>query len=86
MTSQGLGAPTIHLAIIDAVTLQARHQGRQGAHHPIAEIAIEGVVGTEGLDLAAPGQFAHLEPGRGHGDAQALGLGRAGDHATVVVR
>ena len=83
---QGFGqAGQIGEHLVDAVALQARHQGRQGAHHPVAEIAIEGIVGTEGRHFAAPGQFAHLEPGRRHGDAQALGLGRTGDHAAVIV-
>lgn len=85
-TFLALDVYNVHLTVVDAVALQAGHQGRESAHHPVAEVAVERIVGAEGRDLATLGQLAHLEPGRGHGDAQAFGLGRAGDHAAVVVR
>ena len=39
-TFLALDVYNVHLTVVDAVTLQARHQSPQGAHHPVAEVAI----------------------------------------------
>ena len=71
--------------LVDAIDLEIRRETGQDFDDPIAEVGIEGVVGTERDDAMPPGFILDLEPGDTHGNAERLDLGAAGDDTAVVV-
>ena len=70
---------------IDGIHLQLRHLLLQQSHHPLAHIAIEGVVGAAHHHLLIAQAIRHLEIGRAHGNAQLPGLTAAGHDAAIVI-
>lgn len=72
-------------ALINGVDLQARAVLAQHVGDAVAHVRIEGVVGGQGHDAVLAGQVLHHEPGRGHLDAQRLGLVGARHGAAVIV-
>jgi hypothetical protein len=73
-------------ALVDRIDLLRRPKpGRQG-HHAVAHVAVEHKVGRQRHQPSRLFQMTDLEPGRGHLDAQVLGLVAARDGATIVVR
>jgi hypothetical protein len=72
-------------ALIDGIDLLPRPQTGGNAHHPVADVAIQGEVGTQGHHAIFLGLGFQLEPGMAHADAQGLGFIAAGNDTAVVV-
>ena len=70
---------------VDGIDLQLFAVEFQQAHHPLAHVGIEGVVGTAHHHVLALQLPACLEIRRAHGDAEGTGFGAAGHDAAVIV-
>ena len=71
--------------LVDRIDLQLFAVGLQQAHHPLAHVGVEGVIGAAHHHVLLLQLLSRLEVRRSHGDAESPRFGTAGHDATVVV-
>jgi hypothetical protein len=69
---------------VNTIGLGVRHHGLDDAHYPLADIAVQRVVATEGDDAVSPQQTLVLKIGRAHLH-EGFGVVAASNYAAVAV-